>query len=104
MAERFPEARVFLFHMGGGEPRPTALTAKPHGNAILEACCTPSMRGKVRFAVDTVGEDRFAFGSDLTLISPFHTLGMVLEEDFDPPVLRQLLRENALRLLPALSR
>lgn len=103
VAERFPEVSVFLFHMGGNEPRPTAIAAGPYENAILEPCCTPSTRGKLRFAVDTVGEERVVFGSDLTLISPFHTLGMVLEEEFDPRVLRKILRGNALRLLPALS-
>ena len=103
VAERFPEAAIFLFHMGGTEPRPTALAVKAHPNAILEPCCTPAERGKVGYAVQVVGAERVVFGSDLTLISPFHTLGMVLEEEFEQGVLRKILRENALRLLPALA-
>lgn len=103
VAERFPDAAVFLFHMGGMEPRPTALAVKDLSNAILEPCCTPAERGKIGHAVRTVGAERVVFGSDLTLISPFHTLGMVLEEDFDETTLRLILRDNALRLLPGLA-
>jgi len=100
---RHPQAVLFLFHMGGPEPEAAAEAARPYPNALLEPSSTPASRGKIARALEAVGAERVVFGTDLTLLSPFHTLGMVLEENLEEAVLRKVLRDNALRLLPGLE-
>jgi len=102
LAEKSTDAVIFLYHMGADQYRQTLELAEPFENAVVDFSGSVGQRGKVSCAVKVLGAERVLFGSDLVLLSPFHSLGMVLEEDLPPATLRKILRDNALRLLPSL--
>jgi len=70
LAEIYPDVRIVMLHMGHGHGvyiQAAIRTAKKYDNIILETSGMP-MHTKIREAVDTIGEQRVVYGSDI----PFH--------------------------------
>jgi len=77
LAEVYPDVRVVMLHMGHGHGvyiQAAINTAKRYDNIILETSGMP-MHTKIKEAVETVGERRVVYGSDI----PFHHTSVELQ-------------------------
>ena len=97
LAERYPEVRIIMLHMGHGHGvyiQAAINTAKRYDNIILETSGTP-MHTKIKEAVQKVGEQRVVYGSDI----PFHHTSVELQRvkmaDLSEHELRLVLHDNA---------
>lgn len=89
LAERFPNVKVVMIHMGHGHGvyiDASLKMAKRYKNLYLEMSGMP-MQSKIREAYETVGKDRIMFGTD----SPFHHPSIEIQK-----VLTCGLKENEL--------
>ena len=100
LAERFPEVKVVMIHMGHGHGvyiDAAIKMAKRYPNIYLEMSGMP-MGAKIRQAYEEVGKDRVLFGTDFPFHHPsveiqkVHTCG--LSED----AREQIFYDNVLRL------
>jgi len=101
LAEIYPDVRVVMLHMGHGHGvyiQAAIRTAKKYDNIILETSGMP-MHTKIREAVDTIGEQRVVYGSDI----PFHHTSVEMQRvkmaGLTEHELRLVLYENAKTLL-----
>jgi hypothetical protein len=90
-----------MLHMGHGHGvyiQAAIRTAKKYDNIILETSGMP-MHTKIREAVDTIGEQRVVYGSDI----PFHHTSVEMQRvkmaGLTEHELRLILYENAKTLL-----
>lgn len=78
LAERFPEVKVMMIHMGHGHGvyiDASLKMAKRYPNLYLEMSGMP-MHTKIKEAYETVGHNRIMFGTD----SPFHHPSVELQK------------------------
>ena len=101
LAEIYPDVRIVMLHMGHGHGvyiQAAIRTAKKYDNIILETSGMP-MHTKIREAVDTIGERRVVYGSDI----PFHHTSVEMQRikmaGLTEHELRLVLYENAKTLL-----
>ena len=101
LAEIYPDVRIVMLHMGHGHGvyiQAAIRTAKKYDNIILETSGMP-MHTKIREAVDTIGERRVVYGSDI----PFHHTSVEMQRvkmaGLTEHELRLVLYENAKNLL-----
>ena len=101
LAEIYPDVRIVMLHMGHGHGvyiQAAIRTAKRYDNIILETSGMP-MHTKIREAVDTIGERRVVYGSDI----PFHHTSVELQRvkmaGLTEHELRSVTYENAKDLL-----
>jgi len=101
LAEIYPDVRIVMLHMGHGHGvyiQAAIRTAKKYDNIILETSGMP-MHTKIREAVDTIGEQRVVYGSDI----PFHHTSVEMQRvkmaGLTEHELRLVLYENAKTLL-----
>lgn len=101
LADRFPDVPIILGHMGHGHIvyiNGAIEVAKRHDNIYLETSGMP-MHSKIREAVELLGADRVLYGSDMPFGHPAFEIPKVRASGISEEALRQVLRENALRLL-----
>lgn len=104
VAETFPDMAIIMGHMGGdgregaGWKSGIAAAGK-HPNVYLEVCGSSLHRDRIREAVEALGDDRILYGSDMTLLNPAITLGMIEEADIPARSKANILYENAARVL-----
>ncbi|MCE5237641.1 amidohydrolase family protein [bacterium] len=97
-ADLFPDLALIMGHMGG-DTWETALTvAADRPNLYLELCSGLSPWGKLEQSVSVVGAERILFGTDLTLLDPGYTLGLVTGAEIGERQKRLILHDNAQRL------
>ena len=101
VAARFPNARFIIGHSGNIEPhRSEAIAvARAHRNVYLETCSTFRAPGVVEKLVAGAGATRVLFGSDIPLMDPRPQLGKILTAEISHDDKRQILGDNARRLL-----
>ena len=101
VAGRFPNARFIIGHSGNIEPhRSEAIAvARAHRNVYLETCSTFRAPGVVEKLVAGAGAARVLFGSDIPLMDPRPQLGKILTAEISHDDKRQILGDNARRLL-----
>ena len=87
-------------HMGGMEWKAATERAKEADNVYLEICSGFSLRNKIEDAVEAVGAQRVLFGSDMTLLDPASSLGMVLDAEISSEEKKKILYKNAEELFP----
>ena len=97
-AKAHPDLKIIMGHMGGDMWLKAIEVAKRTPNTWLELCCSCQETGKVEQAVEAVGAQRMLFGSDLTLIDPAWTLGMVKDAHITAKEREMILRGNAKQL------
>jgi predicted TIM-barrel fold metal-dependent hydrolase len=56
-------------------------------------------KDRIKEAVETVGDDRILYGSDMTLLNPSITVGMVEEADISQSSKENIFHGNAERIL-----
>jgi hypothetical protein len=101
LAEVYPDVTIVMLHMGHGHGlyiRAAINTAKRYSNIILETSGMP-MHTKIKEAMDTVGDDRVIYGSDIPFHHPSVELQRVKMAGLSERQLRMLLRDNAVEKL-----
>ncbi|MEN6644098.1 MAG: amidohydrolase family protein [Armatimonadia bacterium] len=98
-ADLFPELVVIMGHMGGDTWEKALEVAAERPNVYLELCSGLSPWGKLERAVAMVGAERLLFGTDLTLLEPGYTLGLVTGAEIGERAKRMILYENGKRLM-----
>lgn len=73
--------------------------AQANPNVYLETCSTFRTPGVIEQLVNEAGADRVLYGSDLPLMDPRPQLGKIITAQIAPTAKRQILGENARRLL-----
>ncbi|MBM4046839.1 MAG: amidohydrolase [Planctomycetes bacterium] len=92
------DIKIIAGHMGGPTWPECVRIPEKIPNIYLEPCATCNERDRIRAAVDAVGPDRVVFGSDLTLIHPAWTIGMIESADLSDDMRRKIYSENARRV------
>jgi len=101
LAEVYPDVTIVMLHMGHGHGlyiRAAINTAKRYSNIVLETSGMP-MHTKIKEAMETVGDDRVIYGSDIPFHHPSVELQRVKVADLKEDQLRKLLRDNAIEKL-----
>lgn len=104
-ANRFPEVRLILAHIGCGWDNDVthqvrAIQQSRHGNVYADTSSARSiLPGLIEWAVGQIGVDRVLFGTDTPLYSTAMHRARINHADLTYAQKRQILRDNALRLL-----
>ena len=98
LAKNFPEVNFIMGHMGGGEWKKAIGVATQVSNIYLELCSSNPAQGKIEESVSEVGADKIMFGSDMCLLNPSCTIGMVESAQVSNEKKTLILYDNAARL------
>lgn len=98
-ADLFPELVIIMGHMGGDTWEKALEVAADRPNVYLELCSGLSPWGKMERSVAMVGAERLLFGTDLTLLEPGYTLGLVTGAEIGEREKRMILYGNGKRLM-----
>jgi uncharacterized protein len=101
IAPHYPHANFVIGHAGNTPPeRAQAIAAaQANSNVYLETSSTFRTPGVIEQLVNEAGADRVLYGSDLPLMDPRPQLGKIITAQLSEKAKRQILGENALRLL-----
>lgn len=100
LAERFPEVKTVMIHMGHGHGvyiDAALKMAKRHDNLYLEMSGMP-MGVKIRQAYEEVGKDRILFGTDYPFHHPSVEIQKVLTCGLDESAMEDVFYHNAAKL------
>jgi predicted TIM-barrel fold metal-dependent hydrolase len=100
LARRHPRARIVMAHLNGAGLRGLAVIASCP-NVFVDTSGGDPEAGIVEAAVSALGAGRVLYGSDAPIRHFGVSLGKVLGADLPDTVKRDLLWNNAARLLPA---
>lgn len=106
-AERYPESKVILAHLGNGGGAagdPTtqvrAVQASTHGNLYVDTSSARSILPQlVEWAVSEIGADRILYGTDTPLYQAEMQRARIDHAELTDDQKKLILRENAVRLL-----
>ncbi len=101
LAERFPEVKTVMIHMGHGHGvyiDASLKMARRYPNLYLEMSGMP-MNSKIREAYDTVGHDRIMFGTDAPFHHPTIEMQKVITSGVDEKGLEDIFYNNAAKLM-----
>lgn len=98
LVKQFPELIVIMGHMAGPQWEDAIRAVEKHPRIFVEPCCSYPDRDKLRFAIDRLGPRRVLFGSDMPLLHPSVTLGMVMDADLTDSQREAILYRNAANL------
>lgn len=103
-ADRFPEVRLILAHIGCGwdgdlTHQVRAIESSRHGNVFADTSSARSIvPGLIEWAVREIGDERVLFGTDTPLYSTAMQRARIEHADLTDAAKRRILRENAMRL------
>ncbi|MCC8072619.1 MAG: amidohydrolase family protein [Clostridiales bacterium] len=101
LAERYPDVKVTMIHMGHGHGvyiDASLKMARRYDNLYLEMSGMP-MGSKIKEAYETVGKDRIMFGTDSPYHHPSVEIQKVLTCGLDDNALSDIFYNNAKKLL-----
>jgi predicted TIM-barrel fold metal-dependent hydrolase len=101
LAERFPDVKIVMLHMGHGHGvyiQAALRVAKRLDNVYLETSGMP-MHSKIKEAVDTVGEERVMYGSDIPFHDPAVEIARVCASRLPEEALERVFNSNSKTLL-----
>lgn len=101
LAERFPNVKVVMIHMGHGHGvyiDASIKMAKRYSNLYLEMSGMP-MNSKIKQAYDEVGKDRIMFGTDAPFHHPTIEIQKVLTSGLDSKALEDVFYNNIFKLM-----
>lgn len=101
LAERHPDVRVVLIHMGHGHGvyiQAAIEMAKRYDNLWLEMSGMP-MPSKIREGYETVGKDRIFFGTDLPFHAPQVEIDKVRYSGLDEKAQKAVFYDNIARFM-----
>lgn len=101
IAPRYPRAVFVLGHSGNtpAERGQAIAAAQANPNVYLETCSTFRAPGVIEQLVNEAGAGRVLFGSDQPLMDPRSQLGKIITAQISDAAKRQILGDNARRLL-----
>ncbi len=101
VANRFPEAKIVVAHLGGQAMEEEAVDQLADTNVWVDtsfaAMCVSAEKGEE--VIRAFGEDRVLFGTDCPWDTPVHTVQWLESMTFSKQVLDKVYYENALKLL-----
>jgi len=98
LARSFPNVKFIMGHMGGTEWMEAVAGAAKAENVYLEISSGYPLRAKIEDAVRIAGVEKILYGSDLPLIDPASSLGMVLDAEISEEAKEKILYKNAVGL------
>lgn len=98
LAQRYPEARIIMAHMGG-QVETSMNTIAPFPNVYTDTSGSPIGAHEVALAVKRLGPERVIFGSDLGGVCLASSLGKVLDAGLSPEAVQFITEGNMQRLL-----
>ena len=101
LAERFPNVKVVMIHMGHGHGvyiDASIKMAKRYSNLYLEMSGMP-MNSKIKQAYDEVGKDRIMFGTDAPFHHPTIEIQKVLTSGLDNKGMEDVFYNNISKLM-----
>ena len=98
VAERFPEAKIIMAHMGGVW-RKSLHIAKKHENIIAETCSSVFDPGMIEEFVKVIGAERVVFGTDVPLLDAGCMMAKVKASKISEEDKRLILGGNMERIL-----
>ncbi|MFD4959098.1 amidohydrolase family protein [Microbacterium sp. NPDC058389] len=102
-AARHPEVRFLMAHLGG-QPESAVDTVRQYPNIAVDTSGTIIGAGEVALAVDRLGAERVAFGSDLHHVDLTETVGKILGAGLEPEAERLVFGGNVERWLEEVAR
>ena len=96
LAERYPEAKLIMAHLGG-DPYHAIRAVAPYGNVWIDHSGTLVGSNDLNHTIDLVGADRVLFGSDIP-IAFASSYGQVLEAKISRKDQEKILWKNAVDL------
>lgn len=97
-AEKIPEAKFILAHMGGYSWEEGIAVGSLRKNTFLEICGTCTDTRKLRAAIAAVGAERVLFGTDSTLFAPEYVFGSIADMGLSEAEKRLVMGGNAERI------
>jgi len=98
LADRYPDAIIVMYHMGGGDWEEGVLRVKKYENVYVEMSSSFVDIGMVETAVEMLGEHRVLYGSDIPFQTPAISIAKVLEANIPEYVKELIFYKNALNL------
>ena len=98
LAKGFRQLRFIMGHMAGADWKPAVNEAADLANIYFEPACSLPFFDKIGYAVRRAGAERVLLGTDLTLLDPWFTIGMVESAEINEEARSRIYRDNALRL------
>lgn len=99
LAERYPEAKILMGHMGGDHWLDAIYVAAAHENLYLDTADSHGDLLVMHTAVQVAGADKVVFGSDVPSFNLPSELAKVQHAMIDEDAKKKILGENAARLL-----
>ena len=101
LAQKFPNIKWILAHAGnmqeGREECVQAAIECP--NIYLEICTSYGDQGTIEYLVDSAGDDRILYGSDIPLMDPRFHIGRIITANISLESKKKILGLNAIKLL-----
>ena len=98
-ARKFPNASFLLAHSGSNNIDAYFKMAAEHDNVYLETCFSAAPQGLIETLVRTAGPQKVVWGSDCLFYGMTQQLGRVIGANISDEEKKQILGENACRIL-----
>ena len=101
LAQKFPDVNWILAHSGNFELGriESVKAAQECPNIYLETCSSYGDHGTIEYFVDSLGDERILYGSDVPLIDPRFGVGRIVTANISTESKRKILGLNALKVL-----
>jgi len=93
------DMNFIIAHSGGGQWRSVVRVLADYPNTYMDLCASIIDSDKARSIAAIVGVERMVFGTDMNLISPFWTIGMLESGGFSAEELHQIYWDNPKKVL-----
>lgn len=100
LARRFPQVQIVMAHLNGVNPRGIE-AVRSCANVAVDTSGGDPEAGIVTYAVARLGAHRVVYGSDAPIRHPSVMMSKVLSAGLDRDAVRDILWNNAARMLPA---
>ncbi|MBP1994116.1 amidohydrolase family protein [Paenibacillus eucommiae] len=104
LAHTYPNVQFLLGHSAPGETDYAIALAKRQPNVYLELCDTGRLNGMVGKMVREAGSEKVIFGTDFPWYDPHYMLGSVLFSGIADDEMRNILHNNAVRLVGRINK
>lgn len=98
IARDFPKLNFIMGHMGGDDWEKVIEVVGEVNNIYLELCSSNPAQGKIEQPISAVGVKKIMFGSDMTLLNPAWTIGMIESAHISEEEKKLILYGNAARV------
>jgi predicted TIM-barrel fold metal-dependent hydrolase len=98
LAKEYPTCPMVVAEMGRGAWRHVVTVAEACTNVHLECGGVWAEQDKIRYAAEVVGGHRLVFGSNLPLVHPLYSLGMVRDAGVSAKDKDRILHQNARKI------